>query len=159
MIRGEYRWLLLVMALILPWLPAWGAIDSYQFEDPEQAVRYHELILELRCLVCQNQSLADSDADLAKDLRNQVYDMIRAGNSNGEVVDYLVARYGDFVLYRPPLKPSTYLLWIGPFLLLALGALVLIRNVRKRALAPVTANINEQSSGTHREITEDEASR
>lgn len=89
-----------------------------------QQSRYQALIAELRCLVCQNQNIADSNAPLAVDLRAQVEEMILAGQTDAEIKDYLVERYGDFVLYRPPLKPQTWLLWGGPFLLLLLGLLI-----------------------------------
>src|SRR5215467_13838206 len=90
---------------------------------------------ELRCLVCQNQTLAESNAPLAEDLRNQLREQMRAGKSDKQVVDFLVDRYGDFVLYRPPLKATTFLLWFGPFLLLATGFAVLLRRVRRRRAA------------------------
>jgi cytochrome c-type biogenesis protein CcmH len=90
---------------------------------------------ELRCLVCQNQSLAESNAPLAMDLRNQVREQLATGKSDREVIDYLVARYGDFVLYRPPLKASTVLLWLGPFLFLAGGFFFLARTLRRRRIA------------------------
>jgi cytochrome c-type biogenesis protein CcmH len=98
----------------------------------EKFDRYKELIAELRCLVCQNQSLADSDAELAHDLRQEVYDLMQQGQDNTQIVDFLVYRYGDFVLYNPPVKPSTYWLWYGPFILLVLGILMLIKTVRQR---------------------------
>ncbi len=88
------------------------------------------LSAELRCLVCQNQSIADSNADLAVDLRRQIREQLGSGRSEGEVRDYMVQRYGDFVLYRPPLKASTLLLWGGPLLLLALGVVLLVRRIR-----------------------------
>ncbi len=92
--------------------------------------RVMELAGELRCLVCQNQSLAESNAGLAVDLRNQIREQLARGASEREVVDFMVARYGDFVLYRPPLKASTFLLWFGPFVLLIAGIYVLIRRIR-----------------------------
>src|SRR5436853_414489 len=91
-----------------------------------------ELAGELRCLVCQNQSLAESNAGLAVDLRNQIREQLSRGASEREVVDFMVARYGDFVLYRPPLKASTFLLWFGPFVLLIAGIYVLIRRIRRQ---------------------------
>jgi len=103
-----------------------------EFSGPEQRERYRGLLGELRCLVCQNQSLASSDADLAKDLRNEVYKKVREGESNEAIIDYLVARYGDFVLYQPPVKPATYFLWFGPLFLLLVGAGVLVAVVRRR---------------------------
>jgi cytochrome c-type biogenesis protein CcmH len=101
-------------------------------EDPALEKRVRELSSELRCLVCQNQTLADSNAPLALDLRNQVREQLKSGKSERDVIDFLVARYGDFVLYRPPLKASTALLWAGPFLLLAVGLALLVWRVRRR---------------------------
>ncbi len=110
--------------------------EAREFERPEDARRYQALVSELRCLVCQNQNLADSNAPLAADLRQLTYDMIREGKSDAEIIDFMVARYGDFVLYRPPFKPATAVLWGGPFLLLALGLWLLVRQLRRRARSP-----------------------
>lgn len=114
------------------------AIDPLPFKDRAEEVRFQNLARQLRCLVCQNQDLADSDADLAKDLRKQVFEMMRAGKSDAEIKDFLVARYNDFVLYDPPLKPGTWLLWFTPFALVALGAIALVRILRRRARAAVS---------------------
>ena len=103
--------------------------------DPALEKRVMALAEELRCLVCQNQTLADSNAPLAEDLRNQLREKMREGKSDAEVVDFLVERYGDFVLYRPPLKATTALLWFGPLLLLAAGFVVLLRRVLRRRSA------------------------
>jgi cytochrome c-type biogenesis protein CcmH len=106
-------------------------------QDPALDKRVAGLAHELRCLVCQNQTLADSNAPLAVDLRNQIREQLKGGASEREVIDFMVARYGDFVLYRPPFKASTLALWIGPFVLLALGAFLLVRRlVRRRAPEP-----------------------
>ena len=105
-------------------------------EDPALEKRVHDLSSELRCLVCQNQTLADSSAPLAEDLRREVRSLAVAGKSDDEIRAFLVARYGDFVLYRPPVKGTTWLLWFGPFALLALGALVWLGVVRRRRTAP-----------------------
>ncbi len=86
----------------------------------------------MRCLVCQNETLAESDADLAHDLRAEVYEIMKSGKSDQEVIDFLVKRYGDFVLYNPPVKPSTYLIWYGPFVLLTIAALLLVRAVGRQ---------------------------
>lgn len=104
----------------------------------EQAERYQALVVELRCLVCQNQSIADSNAPLAADLREQVRSQILAGRSDSEIRRYVTERYGDFVLYRPPFKASTWLLWAGPFLLLAVALAVALRFARgaSRATSP-----------------------
>lgn len=111
------------------------AMEIRRFDDPAKQERYENLIKELRCLVCQNQSLADSDADLAKDLRDEVYGIIQSGKDEKEAAQFLVDRYGDFVLYRPPLKANTTLLWVGPFVLLAGGLVFLVRQARRRSQA------------------------
>jgi len=115
--------------------------------DPVEERRLMELAKELRCLVCQNQSLADSNADLAVDLRNQVREQIRAGKTDVEIRAWLTARYGDFVLYRPPVKSTTSLLWAGPFLLLASGLFALFVTLRRRraAVAPVTLSEEQRA--------------
>ncbi|HEX6295721.1 MAG TPA: cytochrome c-type biogenesis protein [Burkholderiales bacterium] len=100
-------------------------------EDPELEKRVTGLAHELRCLVCQNQTIADSNAPLAVDLRNQIREQLAAGKSERDVMDFMVARYGDFVLYRPPLKASTVLLWAGPFVFLLLGIFLLYRRVTR----------------------------
>ena len=112
--------------------------------DPVLEKRVMTLAEELRCLVCQNQTLADSNAPLAEDLRNQVREKMRQGKSDAEVVAFLVERYGDFVLYRPPLKATTLLLWFGPLLLLAVGFTVLLRRVRRRRQAEDTGIGDEE---------------
>jgi cytochrome c-type biogenesis protein CcmH len=105
-------------------------------EDPALERRVATLAHELRCLVCQNQTLADSNAPLAVDLRNQIREQLKAGKSERDVMGFMVERYGDFVLYRPPFKASTVALWLGPFALLALGAWLLLRRLRQRKSEP-----------------------
>lgn len=110
------------------------AIDTpMEFDDPATELRFKNLTEELRCLVCQNQSLADSHADLAQDLRNEVYKMVIAGDSDKEIIDYMVSRYGDFVLYRPPVKNTTYFLWFGPFIILFIAIIIIARVIRPSA--------------------------
>ncbi|MDJ0956648.1 MAG: cytochrome c-type biogenesis protein CcmH [Arenicellales bacterium] len=133
----------------------WAKVEVLQFDSVEQERRYNQLIEELRCLVCQNQNLADSNADLAKDLREKTYQMIKAGSSNEEIVDYMVDRYGDFVLYRPPVKLSTVILWTGPFVLLLIGLWVLVRLVRQRRNQPVATLSQEQHEQAQRLLHED----
>lgn len=105
------------------------------FTNPAEDARYHALLKNLRCLVCQDESLQASQAGLARDLRRQVRDQMRQGKSNPDIIKYLVARYGDFVLYRPPLMHSTYVLWFGPFVALLIGLGVAVVLVRRRAAA------------------------
>jgi cytochrome c-type biogenesis protein CcmH len=117
-------------ALLTP--PAFGADAVPTDQDKVAAARAVKLAEQLRCLVCQNQTIAESNAELAVDLRRQVKEQIAAGKSDAEIVDFMTARYGDFVLYKPPFKATTALLWLGPVLLLAIGALVLLSVVRRR---------------------------
>lgn len=112
--------------------------------DPVAARREHDLALKLRCLVCQNQSIAESNADLAVDLRRQVREQIAAGRTDRDIIDFMTSRYGDFVLYKPPVKGSTLLLWIGPFAGLLLGALVLWRVVKARKSGPAPAPLSDE---------------
>ena len=105
--------------------------------DPVAAARAVALSEKLRCLVCQNQTIADSNAELAQDLRRQIREQIAAGKSDQQIVDYMVARYGDFVLYQPPVKTTTLLLWAGPALLVAIGFIVLARAMRSRRASSV----------------------
>jgi cytochrome c-type biogenesis protein CcmH len=110
-----------------------AAIDLTDFGgNQELEDRYHTLVTELRCLVCQNQTIADSNADLAKDLRREVHDMLVAGKTDDEIKDFMLERYGDFVLYKPPVRSSTVPLWLGPFILLAIGLVVVVVIIRRR---------------------------
>lgn len=103
------------------------------FESMLQEDRFNQLTMELRCLVCQNQNLADSDAQLAHDLRAEVHEMLVAGKTDDEIKQFMVERYGDFVLYRPPVQKNTYLLWLAPMALFLIGGVVLRSSVKKRA--------------------------
>lgn len=133
----------LLLGLLL-WTLAAAAIDPLPFQSEVEERRFQALVAELRCLVCQNQNLADSDADLAKDLRAEVFEMLRAGKSDGEIRDFLVQRYGDFVLYDPPFKPVTWILWLGPALVVAAGLAGMLVMVRRRArLVPAEARGEE----------------
>jgi cytochrome c-type biogenesis protein CcmH len=114
---------------------AW-ALDPATLDDPDQDARYRALIEEIRCLVCQNQTLADSNAPLAVDLREQVRAMVEQGASDDEIIAYLTARYGDFVLYRPPFNAVTALLWLSPLLFLLIGGFVGWRVMRSRSSQP-----------------------
>ena len=114
-----------------------GAQTDEGPSDPVLNARYQALIREVRCLVCQNQTIADSNADLASDLRREIGEMLAAGATDTEISDFLVARYGDFVLYRPPLQPNTWLLWGGPAAMLAIGLVVFAGVMRSRSAQPL----------------------
>jgi cytochrome c-type biogenesis protein CcmH len=120
-----------LFALASTW--AFGQADELAHPDPVVERRLKDLAEELRCLVCQNQTIADSNAPLALDLRNQIREQVAKGRTDDEIRAYMVARYGDFVLYRPPLKATTVMLWLGPLALLLVGAGVFWTVVRKRA--------------------------
>lgn len=135
------RWLL-VIVLLIPSLVA--AEEARPLADnPQAEARLKALAVELRCLVCQNQTLADSNAPLAEDLRREVREMIAKDMSDQDIIDFLVTRYGDFVLYRPPLKATTTLLWLGPFLLLIVGATALVLALRRRQKKLVDVTLSE----------------
>ena len=119
--------------LLLASLGVVAGIEPRSFDDPEKEALYRHLVGEMRCLVCQNESLAASNADLAQDLREEIYEMVLAGRSEPEIIDYMVQRYGDFVLYRPPVKPETWPLWAGPGLLLLSAMFIAWRILRGRA--------------------------
>ena len=123
------RALLFALLLLLTALAGAGEAPAL-YSDPATDARLAALTADLRCLVCQNQSIADSHAGLAADLRQEILDMIAAGKTDQEIIDFMVARYGDFVLYRPPLRAGTVLLWLGPLLLFGLAAVALYRYFR-----------------------------
>lgn len=136
---------LILFLLIAASLPGIGIAKEAQpiSDDPALEERVMNLSRELRCLVCQNETLADSRADLAEDLRNQIREQMKAGKSDKEIVAYLTQRYGKFILYNPPIDPTTYLLWFGPFVLLLAGLFVLFRFLKQRH-----ALINDQPLST-----------
>lgn len=119
-----------------------AAIDAYEFKDEAERERYRTLVEELRCPKCQNQNIADSNAPIAMDLRREIFRMLEEGQSNDQIVDYLVARYGDFVRYKPPVNTKTLVLWYGPAGLLVIGfgvlALILVR--RRRGVGRPASN-------------------
>ena len=126
---------------------SFAGIEYTKFDDLQKEHLYKRLISELRCLVCQNQTIGGSNADLAKDLRKITYDMVREGKSYDDVVAFMTKRYGDFVMYRPPFKLKTALLWIGPAVFLVLGMWLMLRYVRSR------------NSSKHKELSTEEHQR
>lgn len=128
--RSRSLLLLLLFCLIVPY--AFANEAQPLSDDPALEQRLHNLSQELRCLVCQNETLADSRADLAEDLRREIREQMRAGKSDKEIVSFLTARYGQFILYRPRVTPTTYLLWFGPFVLLLAGLAMLFYYIKQR---------------------------
>lgn len=130
------------------------------FENTEQQQRYHDLIDELRCPKCQNQNLADSDAPIASDLRKQLFDLLLAGKSDAEILDYMTTRYGSFVLYEPPLNRHTLMLWMLPLAIMLLGAFLLLRMVRmmrSNNLAADTDDLDEAVKKLREQVHKDNA--
>lgn len=133
-------WLALLLLLTTP---VWG-LDTDRLPDAAQEERARALMQELRCLVCQNQSIAESDADLARDLRVIVREQVASGRSDSEIKAYLVARYGDWILLKPPFTPATWLLWCAPLLVLAGGSLIAWRMLRRPVVQPAPLTDEEQ---------------
>lgn len=140
----------LIALLLFPAL-ALAAIDPLPFKDAAEEARFRGLVEELRCMMCQNQNLADSDAPLAKDLRREVFDLMRQGLSDDEIRGFLVERYSDFVLYRPPVRGNTALLWFGPLLVLLAGAIAVALIVRRRSRALTAQTPAAKSAAENRE--------
>jgi cytochrome c-type biogenesis protein CcmH len=134
-------------------------VEFREFERAELEERYNVLGDELRCLVCQNQNLKGSNSDLAKDMRNKVYQMISAEKTNKEIVDYMVERYGDFVLYKPPFKPITLMLWLGPLVFFIIALVSVLRVVKQRNKADaIEALTDEEHQRAQALLKKDEAS-
>ncbi|SEO40550.1 cytochrome c-type biogenesis protein CcmH [Nitrosovibrio sp. Nv6] len=136
--------IILMLALMLLLSPGWAKEAAPVAEDPEIERRMIALSEDLRCLVCQNESLAGSRADFANDLRREIREQMRANKSDKEIVDFLVARYGDFVLYNPPVKPTTIFLWFGPFIFLIMGAVILVVYLKRRRSQTEEPMLSEQ---------------
>jgi len=137
----------------------WAKDAAPLAEDPVVEQRLIAISEEMRCLVCQNESLAGSRADLAQDLRRELRELIRQGKSDEEIKTFMISRYGDFVLYRPPVKPTTWLLWLGPFILMAAGVAALLLHLRRRVRDPappaLSAEENQRVDALLRESTND----
>ena len=136
------RIVVMIFAAMLT-VPALAIDQGETFEDPELQARYERLISEVRCLQCQNQSIKDSNVTLATDLRRQIARMIEDGSTDAEIADFLVTRYGDFVLYRPRMSGKTMMVWIAPFALALIGLVGLVRVVRHRASLPFEDELEE----------------
>jgi len=123
---------LLISLAVLMNQPVQAAIDTFEFDNAQQEQTFHELTKLLRCPKCQNQNIADSNAELAKDLRDKVYQLVKQGQSKEQIVDYMVVRFGNFVRYDPPLTPATIFLWLGPLLFVIGGLIVLVKQVKNQ---------------------------
>ncbi|MEI6708576.1 MAG: cytochrome c-type biogenesis protein [Methylococcales bacterium] len=149
--------LILIFLLLLS--PLASAVDAYQFSNPEQEATYNTLVSELRCLVCQNQTIGDSNAELAADLRRQVHEMLQQGKSKDEILQFMTERYGDFVLYNPPFKAKTGLLWLGPVSFLIIGIVAVLLFVRrKKTIVPVNTEGDAEKLAVVRRLLTDKNS-
>lgn len=144
----------LLLALLT--FPAFAVDPAERLADPALEARARALSQEIRCLVCQNQSIDDSNADLARDLRVLVRERLAAGDSDAAIKDFLVARYGDFVLLKPPVKASTYLLWFGPAAVFLLGALAVLLFLRRRPATPAAAPLSAEERRRLQELLAEE---
>jgi len=129
--RIKRGYISIAMVLLVVSMSSLAAIDLYQFDDPEKEALYKKLTGELRCTVCQNQAIGESNADLAKDLRRKTYEMVSAGEDEQFVLDFMTQRFGDFILFRPPFQGNTLALWIGPFIILIVAVFFLIKYIRR----------------------------
>ncbi|NLJ93143.1 MAG: cytochrome c-type biogenesis protein CcmH [Aeromonadales bacterium] len=150
----------LLTLLVGFWLtPAMAAIDVYEFSEPKQEAMFHELTKELRCPKCQNQDISDSESELAKDLRDKTYAMLLEGKSKQEVVDYMVARYGNFILYKPPVMASTLILWISPILVVLIGFIVVVVRTRNKPHHSIDNELSiEEQQRLHELLNKDKES-
>lgn len=121
-----------------------AAIEAFEFDNAQQENTFHELTTLLRCPKCQNNNIADSNAELARDLRNKTYELVKKGQTKDQVIDYMVARFGNFVSYDPPITPATIFLWLGPLMFIILGLFVLFRQIRKQSVKADGLDIKEQ---------------
>ncbi len=158
--KAHFNSLCLTAALLLAFFgcPGNAQVDPVEFENQEQQLRYQNIIKELRCLVCQNQNLADSNAGLAKDLRRKTFEMVSQGRQYDEIIQYMVERYGEFVLYRPRITAATWLLWFAPFIFLA-GIIVLAMIKIRKSKPASTASFTDAELAKARSLLESHRSR
>lgn len=130
-------------------------VDTYEFKNEATKVRFNALTKELRCPKCQNQNLADSNSPIAADLRREVYDLLNQGKADSEIVDFMVARYGDFVLYRPRVSSVTYILWFGPAFLLLIGVIVVVTVLRSKRQKMVEETLSDDQKNQLDNILKD----
>jgi len=135
----------IILLFLLLLSPIVNAVDTYQFNNPEKQAAYDSLVSELRCLVCQNQTIGDSNAELAADLRRQVYEMLQQGKSKADIQQFMTDRYGDFVLYNPPFKATTSLLWLGPVAFLLIGLIAVFLFVRRKKSLPTADHADQDA--------------
>ena len=135
---------LYVILLAITFPVSANSIEIYTFDNKQQEKVYHSLTQDLRCLVCQNQNIAESNAELAKDMRRKTYEMVKQDKSEKEISAFMVTRYGDFVLYRPPFEPMTWLLWFGPLIIFIIGILFVVRFMKSQKRDAQVDSLSEE---------------
>jgi cytochrome c-type biogenesis protein CcmH len=133
-----------VILLAISFSVSANSIEIYTFDNKQQEKVYHSLTQDLRCLVCQNQNIAESNAELAKDMRRKTYEMVKQGKSEKEISAFMVTRYGDFVLYRPPFEPMTWLLWLGPLIIFIIGIIFVVRFMKSQKRDAQVDSLSEE---------------
>lgn len=149
------KYIALFVFIFLSFAPEARETDTYVFTDEVTEIRYKALVKELRCPKCQNQNLADSNSPIAADLRREVYELLMQGKADSEIVDFMVKRYGDFVLYRPRVSSITYVLWFGPAILLLIGAIIVVQILRKKPVKENNAKLSEEQKTKLAQILKD----
>ena len=145
--------ILFVIALLVFHASVWAApMEAFEFDTKEQEKLFHKLNEELRCLVCQNQAIAESNSGLAKDLRKEIHDMLQAGKNEEQIKEYMVDRYGDYVLYDPPFKPMTWLLWLGPTGIFLIGLFYARRFILQQNSSKASGELSVEESERLREL-------
>ncbi len=142
-----YKFILKLITLVLlsySLMVVAAPIETFKFDSPKTEKVFHKLSEELRCLVCQNQNIAESNADLAKDLRLEIYTMLSNGKSEDEVIGFMVDRYGDYVLYRPPVKPLTWMLWFGPAIVFVISLIFVVRFLKRQSKRKQVESLSEE---------------
>lgn len=153
------RFLLAILLAVGTAFSVSAAIEVYEFDTPEQEEAFKKLGKELRCPKCQNNNIADSNAGLAQDLRLKVYEMLKQGKSEDEIVDYMVARYGNFVTYNPPLTASTFILWAGPALFVIIGFTILVMRSRKPKVKTTKAELDKEEQARLEALLNEESAK
>ncbi len=148
--------LLFIICAMFFSLQAHARFEAHEFTNERMEKDYGVLVQELRCLVCQNQNLADSNAELAQDMRLRVFKMLNEGSSREEIVDFMVERYGDFVIYRPPVNTSTFFLWFGPLIFFVVAAIVVVTTLRRQKTSQGVAIADDEKQKKAHSILEDE---
>ncbi len=149
--------MLVVLFALMFAFNAQARVEAHDFASEQQEKDYNQLIDELRCLVCQNQNLADSNAELAQDMRTKVFAMLNEGKSKEEIIDYMVARYGDFVMYRPPVKSTTYFLWFGPLIFFVIAGFIVASYLRRQKTQDRPVIDQQQQQKAHSLLDDDQA--